>query len=86
MLWAYLLIVDVTVRKVTPVILHGVVSPDKQHRAPARPRRFFRAVLLNEGLSRMRDSTSMYRGYSKVRTHTALGPYASSMLRSIGPS
>jgi hypothetical protein len=26
-----------------------------------------------------------YRGYSKVRTHTALGPYGSSMPRSIGP-
>ena len=27
-----------------------------------------------------------YRGYSKLMTHTALGPYGSSMPRSIGPS
>ena len=27
-----------------------------------------------------------YRGYSKLRTHTALGPYGTSMPRSIGPS
>ena len=27
-----------------------------------------------------------YRGYSKLRTHTALGPYGGSMPRSIGPS
>ena len=27
-----------------------------------------------------------YRGYSKLRTHTALGPYGRSIRRSIGPS
>ena len=27
-----------------------------------------------------------YRGYSKARTHTALGPYGRSIPRSIGPS
>ena len=31
-------------------------------------------------------STMLYRGYSKLRTHTALGPYGRSMPRSIGPS
>ena len=31
-------------------------------------------------------STHCYRGCSKLRTHTALGPYGSSMPRSIGPS
>ena len=28
----------------------------------------------------------IYRGYSKVRTHTALGPYGRSVPRSIGPT
>ena len=27
-----------------------------------------------------------YRGYSKSRTHTAIGPYGRSIPRSIGPS
>ena len=27
-----------------------------------------------------------YRGYSKLRTHTALGPYGRYIPRSIGPS
>ena len=31
----YLLIVDVTVCKVTPVILHGVESPEKAHNTKA---------------------------------------------------
>ena len=29
---------------------------------------------------------TVYRGYSKFKIHTALGPYGRSMLRSIGPS
>ena len=33
-----------------------------------------------------RPSSSRYRGYSKVRTHTAIGPYGRSVPRSIGPS
>ena len=39
------------------------------------------SVLIVHGL-RERE----YRGYSKVRTHTALGPYGSFMPRSIEPS
>jgi len=32
------------------------------------------------------SASGEYRGYSKLRTHTAVGPYGRSMPRSIGPS
>ena len=39
-----------------------------------------------KGRARPLPSSVWYRGYSKLRTHTALGPYRRSVPRSIGPS
>ena len=44
-----------------------------------------RRDLLQRGES-VREKETEYRDYSKLRTHTALGSYGSSMPRSIGPS
>ena len=59
----YLLIVDVTVCEVTPVILHGVVFPDRPlQRYP-----------LQGYLAHKSPPPSPYRGTSLIRTYPPVG-------------
>ena len=62
------------------IILHGVVSPEE--RGIICPF----ASTLTSAARREEALPTGYRGYSKFRTHTALGPYGRSIPRCIGPS
>ena len=52
-----------------------------------RKRQWMRGVWVGEEDETGREGgMKVYRSYSKLRTHTALGPYGSSLPRSIGPA
>ena len=65
------------------------MTPERSSAGPRAPRKGVCAYWALEGSCGglpLSDSPLAYRGYSKLRTHTALGPYGRSAPGSIEPS